>query len=313
MTRDDRSRDRDNITTGIVPAAPSASTSPPAPAHVRVELGGLSHRGLVRPNNEDHFLVARLDRSMQTLITNLPPGSVPERSVDTVYGMLVADGMGGHAAGEVASRTAIATLVQLVLRTPDVITRLDEHTTEEAFRRFDQRFHEIKDALKEQVRLDPQLAGMGTTMTVACSAGADLIVAHVGDSRAYLLRQGLLQRLTRDQTMAQFLVDTGMIAPEDVDRHPMRHVLTGVLGTREGPTEVDLTAQRLVDGDQVLLCTDGLFDMMSDADIADLLQRPGSASEACDRLIAAALERGGRDNVTVVLGRYHIEPDPARP
>jgi protein phosphatase len=261
---------------------------------------------LVRENNEDHFLVARLERGMETLMTNLPPGAVPDRSVDTVYGMLVADGMGGHAAGEVASRTAVTTLVDLVLRTPDIITRLDEHYTEKALRRFEQRFQDIREVLRAQARNDTRLAGMGTTMTLVCSAGADLLVAHVGDSRAYLLRNGRLQRLTCDQTMAQYLADTGMIAREDIERHPMRHMLTNVLGTQDGPTDVDLTAQRLLDGDQVLLCTDGLFDEVSEASITELLGQQGSPSETCQRLIAAALEGGGRDNVTVVLGRYRI-------
>jgi protein phosphatase len=261
---------------------------------------------LVRENNEDHFLVARLERGMETLMTNLPAGAVPDRSVDTVFGMLVADGMGGHAGGEVASRTAVATLVDLVLRTPDIIMRLDEHYTEKALRRFEQRFQDIREVLREQARADTRLAGMGTTMTLVCSAGADLLVAHVGDSRAYLLRNGRLQRLTCDQTMAQYLADTGMIAQEDIERHPMRHMLTNVLGTQDGPTDVDLTAQRLLDGDQVLLCTDGLFDEVSEASITELLAQQGSPAEACQRLITAALEGGGRDNVTVVLGRYRI-------
>jgi len=176
-------------TTSVEAAARSESGGVAASAHVVVEVSGLSHRGLVRENNEDHFLVSRVDRTMQTLATNMPPGAVPDRSEDTVYGMLVADGMGGHAAGEVASRTAIATLVDLVLRTPDIIMRLDEHYTEEALLRFERRFQEIAKVLREKAKADVRLAGMGTTMTLACSAGSDLIVAHVGDSRAYLLRE----------------------------------------------------------------------------------------------------------------------------
>ena len=293
-------------TTSVEAAARSESGGVAASAHVVVEVSGLSHRGLVRENNEDHFLVSRVDRTMQTLATNMPPGAVPDRSEDTVYGMLVADGMGGHAAGEVASRTAIATLVDLVLRTPDIIMRLDEHYTEEALLRFERRFQEIAKVLREKAKADVRLAGMGTTMTLACSAGSDLIVAHVGDSRAYLLRERRLQRLTSDQTMAQFLADSGMISHHEIESHPMRHVLTGALSTGDGPTDVDLTAQRLLNGDQVLLCTDGLFDMVSDTSITALLQQPGSTSEVCQRLVTAANEAGGRDNVTVVLARYRI-------
>jgi protein phosphatase len=272
-----------------------------------VDFGGLSHIGQVRSNNEDHFLVARIDRTMRTLVTNLPPGAVPDQSVDTVYGVLVADGLGGHAAGEVASRTAIATMVELVVATPDIITRLDDQFSQKALRRFDERFHEIKKVLAEQVRREPHLAGMGTTMTLACCAGADLLIGHVGDSRAYLMRQGRLLRLTRDQTMAQLLADRGMISFDEIETHPLRHSLTGALGGRDGPIDVDLSAHRLLDGDQILLCTDGLTEMVPEASIAALLQQPAeSASEVCARLVQAALDAGGRDNVTAVLGRYRM-------
>jgi protein phosphatase len=275
-------------------------------ANVTVDFGAASHPGKVRPNNEDHFLVARMDRVMQTLLTNLPSGSVPERQTETAYGLLVADGMGGHVAGEVASRTAIVTLVELVLRTPDLILRLDRRLTEQALQRLDQRFQEIKTALMDQVEADPKLYGMGTTMTLACSLGIDLLIAHVGDSRAYLHRQGELHRLTRDQTMAQFLADTGVIGLEEVATHPMRHVLTGALGTKGGRTKVDLRGMRLVDGDQILLSTDGLTEMVRDDRIADVLARGGSSTDACAALIEQALAAGGKDNVTVVLGRYRI-------
>lgn len=272
-----------------------------------MDVGGLSHVGLVRSNNEDHFLVARIDRTLRTLITNLPPGLVPDESVDSIYGMLVADGLGGHAAGEVASRTAVATLIDLVLATPDIITRLDDHFSQEVLRRFEQRFRRIAEVLAEQARGEPHLAGMGTTMTAACTAGADLLIAHIGDSRAYLMRQGRLLRLTRDHTVAQLLADTGRIGADEIQTHPLRHMLTGVLGTRGGPTDVDLSAHRLLDGDRILLCTDGLTEMVPEAAIAELLDEPSqSAAEACARLVQAALDRGGKDNVTAIVGRYRI-------
>jgi serine/threonine protein phosphatase PrpC len=275
---------------------------------VHVDMGALSHRGRVRPDNEDHFLVARLDRTMQVLMSNLPPDCVPEKHAETAYGMAVADGMGGHAAGEIASRSAISALVDLVLRTPDLIMRLDQRLTKEALRRFDDRFQQIKDVLMDHVEEDPKLFGMGTTLTVACSLGFELLVAHVGDSRAYMYREDRLQRLTRDHTMAQFLADTGAIRPEEIARHPMRHVLTAAIGTQGGKADVELERLRLADGDQILLCSDGLTDMVPDAAIADTLRRSDSASGACESLVNQALEAGGKDNVTVVLGRYRIVP-----
>lgn len=274
---------------------------------VQVDLAGLSDAGKVRPKNEDHFLVARFDRSMQTLLTNLPPGHIPERSGETAYGMLVADGMGGEAAGEVASSNAIRVLIDLVLETPDWILRFpDEHMLDEVRQRMERRFQQIQQALIGQARDDPALSGMGTTLTLTASLGADLVLVHAGDSRAYLYRHDWLYRLTCDHTVAQSLADVGAIGPEEVATHPLRHVLTNVLGGRERLLRVEWRNLRLVDRDQVLLCTDGLTDLVPETTICEVLRSAGSAADACQALVNLALEAGGRDNVTVVLGRYHI-------
>src|SRR5579885_2796321 len=119
---------------------------------VQVDLGSASDAGKVRKKNEDHFLVARFDRRMQTLQTNLPPGQIPERSGETAYAILVADGMGGHAGGEIASRNAVSFLVELVLRTPDWILLLDERLLQEVRRRMERRFQEVQEALTDQAR-----------------------------------------------------------------------------------------------------------------------------------------------------------------
>lgn len=284
------------------PAREWSSTS----SLVEVDLGAESHPGKVRSNNEDHFLVARADRTLRPLLTNLPKGNVPEQSTETVYGMVVADGMGGHAAGEVASRMAISALVDLVLRTPDWIMRFDEHSVTEVLARMAGRFRDIKNTLIEQAMADPTLSGMGTTMTLACSLGADSIIAHVGDSRAYVYRRGELTRLTRDHTLVQSLADVGAIRREEVATHPMRHVLTNAIDTQGGDVRAELHQLRLMDGDQLLLCSDGLTDMVAERDIADALQAPGSAADCCRALIDMALEGGGKDNVTVVLACYSI-------
>lgn len=274
---------------------------------VTVDLCGLSDQGHKRSNNEDHFLVARLDRVWQTLVTNVETDALPASSTETVYGMVVADGMGGHAGGEVASRTAISAFVDLILRTPNLIVRLNRDLTEAALKRLAHRFETVKQTLEDAVRKDPSLSGMGTTLTLACSFKAYLLVAHVGDSRAYLFRDGQLQHLTHDQTMGQFLKESGLLTESQLATHPLRHVLTGVLGTQGSPIDVDLRGLRLEDGDQVLLCTDGLTEMVSDAEIAEVLSSsPASSAQACERLVKLALDHGGRDNVTVVLGRYRI-------
>ena len=279
-----------------------------ASSSVQVDVYGLSHPGRVRPNNEDYFLVARFGRSMRTLLTNLPSGEVPEQNSETLYGLVVADGMGGEAAGDLARRTALRTMIDLVLQTPDWILCLDEQFIGEVGRRMERRFRLIHDTLVELARDDPKLFGMGTTMTLAVSHGADLLVTHVGDSRAYLFRKEELTRLTRDQTLAQELADAGGIRPEEVATHPLRHRLTGAISTKLGEVRAELTSFALADGDQLLLCTDGLTDMVPDQVIAEVLLRGEPAAEACRGLLNRALAQGGKDNVTVVLARYDIPP-----
>jgi protein phosphatase len=273
---------------------------------VEVDLGALSHPGKVRLNNEDHYLVARFDRSMQVLLTNLAPGQVPAKSVEAGYGMLVADGLGGAAAGEVASSMAIRVLIDLVLATPDWIMRLDERRVQDMLRRLAGYLERVNQALAEHSRAEPGLSGMATTMTLACSIGADLFLAHVGDSRACRCRRGRLEWLTRDHTLARAMAESGEIPPDEVSTHRLRHVLTNAIGPGSEPVQVDLLHLLLEDGDQVLLCTDGLSEMVPEPVIAAELSRPGPAAEVCRALVEHALEGGGIDNVTAVLGRYRI-------
>jgi protein phosphatase len=152
---------------------------------------------------------------------------------------------------------------------------------------------------------------MGTTMTLAGNVGEDLVIAHVGDSRAYLFREGELRRLTRDQTMAQMLADAGEIRPEEVATHRLRHVLTGAITTEKGDVPAEFHLMRLLDGDQLLLSTDGLTEMATEQKISETLARAAPAQETCRALVDLALQGGGKDNVTVVLARYRI-PRPGR-
>ena len=300
----------DEIDTVEIPAQTDAlEIRRPVPsARVQVDVKGLSHPGKVRSNNEDHFLIARFDRTMQMLETNLPPGEVAAHSRETAYGMVVADGMGGEAAGEIASRRAIAVLVDLVLRTPDWIMLLDDQLIRRVEQRMEQRFRQIHTALNEQVRTDSNLFGMGTTMTLAVSHGADLLLTYLGDSRAYLFHKDQLTRLTHDQTVVQELIDAGMIGPEEAATHPLRNRLTGAISTKFAEANAALCSVTLADGDRLLLCTDGLSDLVPESLIAEALRRVPEPADACAILIEQALARGGKDNITVVVARYHF-PD----
>jgi protein phosphatase len=274
---------------------------------VRVDLGGLSHPGLVRPNNEDHFLITRFGRFFESLQSNVPQIETPARWGETGYAMAVADGIGGGASGDVASQLAIRTLVNLVLNTPDWILLLeDEDMPQEVMRRASERWDDVNEAMAQQADADPKLQGFGTTLTLAWSLGADLFLAHVGDSRAYLLRCKKLHQLTRDHTAAQELADQGVIAPSEVASHHWRHVLTRALGKRGRGVEPDVQRLTLMDADCLLLCSDGLTEMVAADRISEILQQASSAAQACQTLVDAALSAGGRDNVTVVIARYQI-------
>jgi protein phosphatase len=276
----------------------------------QVDLAALSHPGKVRPNNEDHFLVVRFHRALQTLLTNLPEGLVPLRAEEAGYGLVVADGLGAKAAGEVASRSAIGTLINLALATPDWVLTGGGPEIERVMQRMAERYRRVDAALREQAAADPSLAGMGTTMTLACSLGADLVLAHVGDSRAYLLRGGALHPLTRDHTLVRELVDRGVVRPEQAARHPLRHFLTRALGGAGGEIDAEVQRVSLADEDQLLLCTDGLTDLVDPATIGAILRGAASSDGACQALVELALQEGGKDNVTVVLARYRFAPEP---
>jgi PPM family protein phosphatase len=288
---------------------PAPAASPEAPAQagsasaVRVDIAGMSHTGKVRSNNEDNFLVVRFGRFLQTMLSSLPEGDLsPEYELEG-YGIAVADGMGGMAAGEVASRRAITLLINLVLETPDWMLSQEEPHIDTVVERAVERFYKVNQAIIEQGRQEPRLRGMGTTLTMACSQGMDLLIVHVGDSPAYLSRGGKLHRLTRDHTVAQAMADHGTIALRDIPPR-YHHMLTHAIGIRDAGTEPGICRLHLCDGDRLLLCTDGLTEMADDAAIGAVLEKPGSSEETCRALVDLALERGGNDNVTVVVAQY---------
>jgi protein phosphatase len=275
---------------------------------VRIDVSALSHPGRVRANNEDQFLVTRLARSMETMLSSLQPGDVPERADELNYAMVVADGMGGHAAGEVASRLAISALITLILDVPDWIFRVDEEGAPEIERRARRIVQQISSLLFERGREDAALRGMGSTLTAARSYGRDLLIVHVGDSRAYLLRAGQLHRLTKDHTYAQMMVDCGRLQACDVASSGVAHILTNAIGGSTEQVDVDVDLLRLENGDRILLCSDGLTDLVDDDAITNTLTGSSTSSDACAELMRQALDGGGRDNITVIVAGYTL-PD----
>jgi protein phosphatase len=290
----------------ISPSAGESTQSKPASTDVRVEVGAVSHTGRIRSRNEDHFLVSRVSRQQQILQTNMPPNSLPDYTGEDGYLFIVADGMGGMAAGEVASRLAISTSLKLFQRSERWGFRVNQRVARELFERISEDLREIDRTLTEKSAKDRRLLGMGTTLTAAYSMGIDLFIVHLGDSRVYLYRGGVLKQLTKDHTVAQAMADAGYISPEDVRRHVKRNALTNFLGGHHGKVKADLRWLRLNDGDRLLLCSDGLNEMVDDPTIAKILAEHGDPNAASQRLLEAALDGGGKDNVTVIVAQYRV-------
>ena len=299
--------DKDKITPA--PAAPFVETG--IPTHrVHADIAALTHQG-ARKNNEDAYVVCRLGRFMERVASNLPESDLPLRYDDSSYLMIIGDGVGGAAGGEVASRSALLALVTQILRSPKWALKLDDPATRETeirelierSRAYLQHMHAT---IRERQRQDPRLEGMGTTFTSAYTVGGDLFIMHVGDSRAYALRAGRLFRITHDHTLAQEYADSGRLGQADVAKHPLSHVLTRALGSPTESLESDTHHRDIEDGDRLLLCSDGLTKVASEEDIATTLGAHPTSKAACRALVELALSRGGPDNVTVIVAGYSV-------
>lgn len=273
---------------------------------VFVEIGALTHPGCRRANNEDQFLVARLSKSMRILDTSLPRDDSLRLADEAGYLMLVADGMGGAAAGEQASELAIESVECFALNTLKWFLSMncDERgpLIDELRRAIDRADREV---IKRADR-DPALAGMGTTLTVGYSLGSDLFIVHAGDCRAYLLRAGAFKQITHDHTLAQLLVDAGSLTPEAAKTDRRRNVVTNVIGGPRPGVHTEIHKVSLADNDVLLLCSDGLTEAVDDLRIAQILESNADSKTAARLLIDEAIHGGGPDNVTVVVARYHI-------
>lgn len=269
-----------------------------------VEIGSATDAGHVRENNEDSYLVIRFGRSLESLSTNLGPSLLEPNYKITGHGMLVADGMGGMAAGEVASTMALTNLIELILDTSDWTLALKRSKdVKTVMHRMKHRFLKIDEILRGEAETNSTLRGMGTTLTVAGILENTLILGHVGDSRAYLFREDFLLQLTVDHTLAQALIDAGVANQNDPATRSMRHVLTAAIGSMGDSIQPQVQRFTLFAGDQILLCTDGLTEMVDEPTIAGVLREAESAQTACQNLIDLALGGGGVDNTTVILAR----------
>jgi protein phosphatase len=272
---------------------------------VALRVAARSDRGRVRANNEDRFLVLRGDQTTTPIATNIDAGELKFVPAQTLWALAVADGMGGHAAGEVASTLALTLTLQFAQQGSRWYVEIGDREAREIVARVESILVSVDRAIAAQARGDAKLAGMGTTLTVGVVRANRLFVYHVGDSRAYLLRQGHLVRITRDQTVAQQLADSGFISDALVGSHHTRHVLTQAVG--RGDVEVEVHHFPLQHGDRLVLSTDGLTDGVEDSEIERVCGE-GDCEQACQQLLERGLAAGGRDNITVVVADVDIAP-----
>jgi PPM family protein phosphatase len=282
------------------------ATTPVSHPKPSVTAFGITDVGRVRKSNEDQFLIAELTKTMRVLQTSVA-GQAAQSGDECGHLFLVADGMGGHRGGEQASALAVAAIQEFTLNT---LKWFFEPNQKEAMRVLSQFQGALRQAdllVREEAAHHTELSGMGTTVTMAYQLGTQLCVVHVGDSRAYLFQDGGLHQLTRDHTVMSDLLQSGAIKPEDVATHRFRHVITNVVGGNDAGVNVEAHALQVHDGDRLLLCSDGLTEMVSDERIAEVLRDEAAPESACRRLIDQANEAGGRDNITAVVVRFVLD------
>jgi protein phosphatase len=241
--------------------------------------------GLKRDQNEDRYLII----------------SRKTKDVDIQnYGMMfaIADGMGGHAGGEIASKMACQGLIDYYSQ-----KKVDNQETSDFYRDRSRILrtviHDTHMKICEYGEKNTKYKDMGTTLSVLVLINKKALIAHVGDSRIYRLRRSCLEQLTEDHTLAQIFMETGHLTPDEASTHPLRHVMTQVVGQQAEPVFNKIVKIRK--GDIFVLCSDGLYDMVTDAEIRDVLLGKPALNDKCRRLVARALEKGGKDNVTVMV------------
>lgn len=272
------------------------------PRDEEIDVFGLTHTGKVRSENQDHFLIASLHRQIRVHLTSMPSLESAMHETDRLaFLAMVADGVGGGRAGEEASRFAVETISSYVNKSARTYYTADigddtafRETLEEAALR-------VHEKLTERAEQNPAYRGMATTLTLFLGVWPRIYLLQVGDSRYYFLRDGELTQVTRDQTMAQALIDMGVLTRSDQKLGRFSHVLSSAIGGAQ--TTPVVTGVQNDWGMVHLLCSDGLTRHVSDERIAERLRNMVSARTVCEELLQDALDGGGRDNITIIVGR----------
>jgi len=288
------------MTTRQMTAPPDAPDR--KPHDEELDVHGLTHPGRVRTENQDHFLICALRKQMVVQLTSLPQvDHLMEGSERLALLMMVADGVGGGTKGEVASRIALEAVTRYVSHGMRCYYAAVSSDDQELFEGLQEGALQCHSELVRRGEEDPDYRGMATTLTLYLGVWPRAYLLQVGDSRAYLLRRGELIQITRDQTMAQELIDLGVLTRADAPGTRFAHTLSSSIGGRQTApvvTRVDLTWDTVL-----LLCSDGLTRHVSDDRIRDRLRSMTSAKQVCEDLVQEALEGGGSDNLTVIVRR----------
>jgi len=259
---------------------------------VQVSVFARTDVGMHRSGNEDSFLVADLTAGKIGLGPDVSKHQLGERGSL----MIVSDGMGGAAAGEIASEMAVTTMRESIAAMDSTTEISDQLRTAAEM---------ANDRIWNYSQENPELSGMGATLTAVLIQGTTAYIAQVGDSRAYLIRRLQIKQLTKDQSLAQMLVDSGAIKPEQMDSVP-QNVIMQAMGTQPA-VKVAMTAVQLFRNDSLVICSDGLSNKIPPTEIREMVQSFDDLTEACRSLVDKANERGGEDNITVIVARFDGE------
>jgi serine/threonine protein phosphatase PrpC len=287
-------------------SARTVSLSPPGqrPRDDELDMFGLTHTGKVRKENQDHFLLATVHPQIVVAGTSLPDASaLPLRGGRLGTILLVADGVGGSADGEGAARLATETVARYVSSSLRCYHAIGIAKEEEFLDSLEEAAMQAHEAVREEAKS----RRMATTLTLGIGVWPWLYVIQVGDSRMYIYTHGQLRQVTRDQTLGQELVDEGALSKSDLRRSPLAHVLSSAIGADEARpvvTRVDVTERGCI----CLFCSDGLTRHVSDEEIAKFCQSVQSAEQLSRDLLELALERGGTDNITIIVARAPLKP-----
>jgi PPM family protein phosphatase len=285
------------------PGLPGPLDSPPPSVVVEAEFGARSRRGALRTVNDDHYLILRLGRHEETLLTSIPEAELPRRFEEFGYGMVIADGIGSG--GEAASRLAVSTLVHLAIYFGKWHVRVDDPIADEIMDRAQRFYRSVDSTLLQATHDSPRR--LQTTLTAAFSAGTELFFAHVGHSRAYVFRDNLLMQLTRDHTLDRERPGRPPLVDMATTPRDLLHILTDTLGGRApGAPRIDVERCGLLDGDIVLLCTNGLTDVANDDRIATALRRHTTPDDQCRALVDLVANAGGQDDATALVAQYRV-------